>query len=542
MTIKNNRLSTKSMMGFLSCFWSPSVFVLFLLLAAISLPTCQNSKDNATGAGHSTTDRTIKNKNDREEIASAKSLGFAYLEENRLDEAELQFLRLIELTPDNAVGYANVGVVYLRMGKYDEAEKYLTKATELDSIDPNIRLNLAKLYEMMNNQQASMKQLKRNEEVAPEHIKTLYSIAETFAGADDVASLLEWEKYMRRTVAAAPQNIVARLYFVEALVRNEKRDEALKNLEEAQQIFPTFPAESQEFFLQAIDSLRDSKSGDAITPILIFHNFIKLTPGYQESVRQLKGAQSGLVGSPVISLAGSKSIGMVDSKAILDLMKFTDASVGAGLEGLLPNDSEDTVFASIAIADMDGDGDYDIYYFGYTEGTSRSFQYLLQCDFGKYYNITEASGLKHPGKDLSAVFADYDNDGFLDLFVCNSSSDLIFRNIDEGRFENTSVKATIESSSIKSLLIDLDQEGDLDIVLVKNGKNVVYINDGNGSFTMPKTQTGLSESPLESKDAAFGDIDSDGDLDILVANANGPLQYFQISEVDGLRISLRKLL
>ena len=62
------------------------------------------------------------------EAISAKSMGLAYLEENELENAEIQFKRLIELAPGDASGYANLGVVYLRAGKYDLAEDYLSEA------------------------------------------------------------------------------------------------------------------------------------------------------------------------------------------------------------------------------------------------------------------------------------------------------------------------------------------------------------------------------------------------------------------------------
>ena len=73
-----------------------------------------------------------------ENIITARTLGLAYLEENRLGEAEAEFLKLITLAPEEAIGYANLGLVYLRMGKYQEAEEQLKKAIELDPDDPNI--------------------------------------------------------------------------------------------------------------------------------------------------------------------------------------------------------------------------------------------------------------------------------------------------------------------------------------------------------------------------------------------------------------------
>ena len=57
------------------------------------------------------------------EMISIRTLGLAYLEENKLEEAEAEFLKLVDLDPTEVLGYANLGLVYLRMGKYQEAEE-----------------------------------------------------------------------------------------------------------------------------------------------------------------------------------------------------------------------------------------------------------------------------------------------------------------------------------------------------------------------------------------------------------------------------------
>jgi tetratricopeptide (TPR) repeat protein len=55
------------------------------------------------------------------EILTIRTLGLAYLEENRLTEAEAQFTRLTELAPDEPLGFANLGLVHLRQGNYEAA-------------------------------------------------------------------------------------------------------------------------------------------------------------------------------------------------------------------------------------------------------------------------------------------------------------------------------------------------------------------------------------------------------------------------------------
>jgi len=65
------------------------------------------------------------------ELMTTQTLGLAYLEEFKLDEAEKEFLKFIKLAPKEKLGYANLGLTYLRMAKYPEAKKQLFEAIKL---------------------------------------------------------------------------------------------------------------------------------------------------------------------------------------------------------------------------------------------------------------------------------------------------------------------------------------------------------------------------------------------------------------------------
>lgn len=125
------------------------------------------------------------------------------------------------------------------------------------------------------------------------------------------------------------------------------------------------------------------------------------------------------------------------------------------------------------------------------------------------------------------VLFDYDNDGDLDLYLVQGNylpkgdpniTNRLYRN-DGGRFEEVTAEARVGDSGygIGAVAADYDDDGYLDIYVTNFGENVLYRNNGDGSFIEVTDQTGV-ECPLLSTSAAFGDFDKDGDLDLYVCN------------------------
>ena len=109
-------------------------FFLFLFLTATTFFSCKET--------------TEEKKQKAIELISTQTMGLAFLEVFKLEEAENTFIKYIELAPEKKMGYANLGLVYLRMGKYEEAKEQLSKAIKIDSKDADINLILATVYQM----------------------------------------------------------------------------------------------------------------------------------------------------------------------------------------------------------------------------------------------------------------------------------------------------------------------------------------------------------------------------------------------------------
>ncbi len=445
-----------------------------------------------------------------------RTLGLAYLEENNLDEAEKEFKKLIELDPKESLGYANLGLVYVRMGKYPEAEKHLKKAIELDPKNPDIRLILSKSYELNGQKDLAEKTLKEVIKISPDNVKALYNLADLYSRATDEKSLQTRKKYLEEVVKITPANVVPRLQLIEVLIRLGNSDGALQQLEDIQKIYPEPNKEALAYYVKTLKLLRENKPEEALTAVRIFHNFIKLSNPYQAGIQELKGPGGALIGFPVITFGEPVSSITREGETVLEALRFTDVTETAGLNVIK---KEKDIPGDLTVADYDGDGDQDIY-FGTSSGKPGAKPFLLNNELGKFTDVAASAGLTHSGEESASIFADYDNDGHLDLYVVRKSGNLLYKNDGEGKFSDvTNTTGTADhGAGNKAVFFDPDHDGDLDIYLAASGPNELYRNNADGTFVEMAGKMDLSGGDADSRNAVFADFDDDGDIDFFIAN------------------------
>ena len=117
-----------------------------------------------------------------EQMVSHRSLGLAYLEEERYSAAAEEFRNLITIAPKEPMGYANLGLTYLRMSdEFENAERWLQKALVIEPDHPEIRFLLAKVYELTDREPLAINTLEKTLSKHPNHILTLYQLVQFFS-------------------------------------------------------------------------------------------------------------------------------------------------------------------------------------------------------------------------------------------------------------------------------------------------------------------------------------------------------------------------
>jgi tetratricopeptide (TPR) repeat protein len=512
---------------------------IILLLIAFCFSFLLSCKDTAKDA-----------KQKSVELMTTQTLGLADLEEFKLDDAEKEFLKFIKMAPKEKLGYANLGLAYLRMGKYPEAKKQLFEAIKIDPKDADIRLLLATVYQMNDERAKAVSELKEALKFAPDHVKILYDLTELFSSATDTASIQERKNLLLQLVAKAPDNLVPKLSLTDIYIRNGDYDKATEQLETIHKQFPEFPKEAIDYYNKTLSLLKKADKENAIVQFTIFHNYLKVTSPYQAGIMDLKGPGGSLVGFPLISYDQQPVSESWENKSILSAIKFTDATAAAGLNIIPANiDDKNTEFrysTHVEAADYDSDGDVDLYVGSYDQASSTYKHYLMNNDMGRFKDVSEEAGIKHSGKESSAAFADYDNDGFLDLFIAREGGDILYRNAGKGIFENVTEKAHIGSKTggNRALFFDMDHDGDLDLYETGSNSNLMFRNNGDGTFQEQAEKMGMSCKNANSREAAFGDFDDDGDIDLFVVNENSSNTLFSnqrqgnfkdITEASGLK-------
>jgi enediyne biosynthesis protein E4 len=268
---------------------------------------------------------------------------------------------------------------------------------------------------------------------------------------------------------------------------------------------------------------------------------------------------------------------LIDAGAAPDPVTFEDVAARSGVNFVLRNSATgskylvETMIGGVAVLDYNDDGKLDLYFVNGARlpeinKTDASYHNRLYRNNGEgsFTDVTTQAGVSGEGYGMGVAAADYDNDGFVDLFLPGVGRNILYRNRGDGTFEDVTSRAGLHDGksgqkrlwSVAAGWFDYDNDSFLDLFVVRYVNwdperepvcsetaarlrtychpryyaglpNSLYRNNRDGTFSDVSVSSGIASFIGKGMSVAFADYDADGDPDIFLTNDTIPNFLFR---------------
>jgi Tfp pilus assembly protein PilF len=450
------------------------------------------------------------------EIQTARSLGKAYYEQGRYQEAVAEFKKVVASGQAAAPDHLALGQALIQTNKLDEALEELNTARQMAPDNLAVHYNLGILYKHELHYPQAEAELRRVIASDPNDPPTWFNLGTVlFAERKLEPALQAFERVVNMGYAQAQNFYVAATFHCFIILSRLKQ-----------------PTEAQKY-LKLNTSTRDKVPGVSL---------------------QYPALEAGKYGEVNIAAAPLTPV-VVQLPKELVFQNIT-AKLGIRLTsaprptGNSPVPVPDFLTSFVAMGDYNGDGLPDLYLAN--GGTPESANHLLRNNGnGKFTDVTAQAGLWGPTGTVAAEFVDYDNSGHPGLVMAGLGGLTLYKNNGNGTFTDVTKKAGLKGdpceldTDVKA--VDIDNDGFLDLVATayfnackpqSSSRSLsspdslpvmvshLYRNNGDGTFTDITASAGLESVRGHFRQVVFGDFNGDGYMDLLFLRDDGPPMLF----------------
>ena len=474
-----------------------------------------------------------------------QNLGLGYLEESQPSKAVEAFTALIELLPNEAIGYGNLAVAHLRLQQADAAEASVKRGIAVAPMDSQLHFILSEVYQLQQKSDLAVEAVKEAVRLAPDELEFRYKLVRHYLGQrNDPKAQQEAVQHLQKLHYQSPVNIVVLMKLTLGLLAQEQLEAAADLCQDLMLLLGDTDAEKLVYLTQGIDAIEKGDLKLATRNVRIFENLHRASPRYQQGIGELV---TDILGHPIETFSAGFRARIVAKESLPIDVEFVDVTEQLGLsnvKALLPL----RIPTTVSFVNSNNDGKLDLYisgsdFAGLYQNTERKVQFVLYRNIGEQFDAVtilrdEPELTEQP--NLHVAVADMNKDGIQDFLLETANGIVYFWEAtedNEGAVPVVLYEHEQPGTDIGVLHpVDYDHDGDMDlfsgrtdITMYRNNsddENEDDENEGNDEneddepFTDVTEQTFVKTAAPQSAPAeAFSaDFDDDGDIDIFVTH------------------------
>lgn len=458
-----------------------------------------------------------------QEAQSHVRSGMAYMAAGKPEEAAREFEAALKLNPAFAEAHFHLSTAYTRMQQWPKALEQMDRAIQLDPSRPEYYNQRGLIYSQQKQFKKALPDMLKAVELKPRNYLEYfyYNLALVYRDLlrpDD--ALLVYQKVL----LIAPKFYQARIGIGEIYLERGLTDKAIQELSLAASIEPKL---AKPYLLMG---LAHARAGDHPQAVEAFLKALERDPNNHRTHYNLS-----------MSL---KRLGRLEeARQHLEIYEKSEARAEEKefqelqLEVARRRDLQQAQDGKRATSSMEPLAEGGAKESGTTMSSSHpestvAFKNVASQAHVTFRHFNGATPEKYMPETMGSgcLFFDYDDDGWVDIFLVNSGSlvdprlaeaarSALYHNNRDGTFTDVTEKSGIKNQGygMGACAADYDNDGRVDLYLTNFGTNVLYHNDGNGIFSDVTKKAGVGSTSWGSS-CAFADIDKDGYVDLFVVN------------------------